>query len=428
MISNDLGIYLHIPFCRKKCNYCGFLSEPIQDDSILGPYVDLLCREIELYGNGRFQAAPSITERSVDTVYFGGGTPSLLSGEQVAKIMDCLRKNFRLKEDAEISLEGNPESFTLEKLTAYKEAGVNRISMGLQAAQCDLLKSLGRIHDLETFRKAYAASREAGFTNVNVDVMFGLPDQTEVMWTETLDTLLTLDPPPEHISTYSLQIEEETPFYTMYKDGEIDLPPYEVDRAMYREAIDKLTAAGYVHYEISNFAKPGYESRHNLKYWNMEDFIGMGLGASSFAAGYRYKDSADLFLWNRLLSMGRLPIMQPETLTPLMVQDAVLVKENLLDGVSTFVFTGLRKREGMYFEDFEDYFGKDFWTFYEEKRSLIDDYIEQGLLLLNDEVLKLTETGIDVSNDIMADLLLEEEEPEQPSPEEMVKGGLPPQF
>ena len=423
MNKDKLGIYIHIPFCHSKCQYCGFLSEPIDDLSMISAYVPLVCKELELYGQERFAKIPykknktdapstdkKVGDRTVDTVFFGGGTPSLLTGDQIAAVMDQIRESFTLEEGAEVTMEANPESLTEENLKGYKAAGVNRLSIGLQAAQEPILKKLGRIHDLATFKKAYEMAVKAGFENINVDVMFGLPDQTEEDWEETLAVLLGLHPQPTHISCYSLQIEEETPFYSMYKEGLIDLPPYEVDRRMYKTACDKLEGAGYHRYEISNFAKEGFESRHNLKYWNMDDFIGVGLGASSFFGGYRYKDMQDLFMWNRLLVGGRLPVKQEDTIIPVFAMDPMLEKEGMADSISTFVFTGLRKAEGIAFADFEERFEKTFDEIYEKAKETIAAHIDEGRLVRTEERLYLTLDGIAVSNDIMADLLIEQED------------------
>lgn len=270
-----LEIYIHIPFCIKKCAYCDFLSAHSTEEE-RERYVNLLCEEI---------AASSVRakEYEVVTVFFGGGTPSILKGDQIEKILKVLRERFVIAENAEITLEMNPGTVTGEKLEIYKRAGINRLSIGLQSVHNEELKMLGRIHTYEEFLESYHMAREVGFDNMNVDLISAIPGQTVESWRKTLSTILELK--PEHISAYSLILEPGTPFYELYakENDKVEklLPDEEAERQMYRQTKVMLKEAGYERYEISNYSRPGYECRHNLGYWNRVPYLGFGIGAAS---------------------------------------------------------------------------------------------------------------------------------------------------
>lgn len=378
------GLYIHIPFCLKKCGYCDFLSFSGYDQAFLQQYVSSLVSELAIYKE---------KNKKIDSIFIGGGTPSLLREHHIIQIMEAAEAAFCVAEGAEISLEANPKTLTKDKLNAYRSAGVNRLSIGAQSMDDGLLNIMGRAHSRTDFLENYQAARAAGFSNINVDLMFGIPGQTRQMWEESLEIIISLQ--PEHISFYSLQLEEGTPFYKLYKSRIIDLPPTEEDRWMYHTGIRMLRDAGYVHYEISNCAKKGYECRHNLKYWSFHDYYGVGLGAHSFQVdfGRRY-NVTDFDTYFQKLKENQLPVhenqYEPETTKELMGE---------------YVFTALRKAQGLNLEDFSYVFGKSFFQVYEEQMHAILDYKERGYLTLDGQTLALTEKGIDISNEIMAEFV-----------------------
>ena len=288
-----LELYIHIPFCVKKCAYCDFLSGPAGEKE-KEEYVKMLVDEIR-------NCPDTVQNYRVISIFFGGGTPSLLTGEQIGRLMDTVREIFTLDEDAEITVEMNPGTVTEEKLRKYRQAGVNRLSIGLQSVNDEELRLLGRIHTYEEFREAYHLARANGFSNINVDMISAIPGQTVESWEKTLKQVIALN--PEHVSAYSLIIEEGTPFYQLYeKDAEKRdageepelLPSEEEERAMYELTGSVLKENGYLHYEISNYAKPGRECRHNLGYWQRKDYLGFGLGASTLLNPVRYKIPEDI--------------------------------------------------------------------------------------------------------------------------------------
>jgi len=281
-----LGMYLHIPFCLKKCFYCDFYSVPGCDEKLQRRYVDALKKEIAFFGEKVGKT------RFVDTIFIGGGTPSILPAEWIAEILREVRMNFTISYDAEISMECNPATLTKEKLEVYKDAGLNRLSIGAQSFDDEILKGMGRVHSREEIIKSFELAREAGFNNINLDVMFGVPGHDMKKWEDTVKTLLTLN--PEHISLYSLELAEDTPFYDMLVSGKLVETAPEMDRQMYHFLLNEMKKAGYIHYEISNGAKPGYECRHNLKYWNLDEYLGLGPSAHSYVGGWRFAQPADL--------------------------------------------------------------------------------------------------------------------------------------
>ena len=291
MIRNkELEIYIHIPFCVKKCAYCDFLSGP-QDEGIREKYVNALIEEICEYGD--------LTHKyHVTTIFLGGGTPSILEAPQIIRIFDALSRTFQIAGDAEITIEANPGTVTVEKLEAYKKCGINRISFGLQTTNNEELKLLGRIHTYEEFVESYQLARDCGFDNVNVDLISAIPKQTVESWKETLEKVIALV--PEHISAYSLIVEDGTPFANVYGEGcpgEHDLPSEEEERAIYYRTEELLEKVGYHRYEISNYAREGKECRHNLGYWERREYLGIGLGAASLVDNARYKNTDDLLFY-----------------------------------------------------------------------------------------------------------------------------------
>ena len=331
----------------------------------------------------------------VDTVFFGGGTPTVIPAQQLAAVLESIKKNFKVDDNAEITIESNPGTMNTEMLEIYKRAGVNRLSIGVQSLDNRVLSALGRIHTAEVFRETYKAARNAGFHNINLDFMFSVPFLSEKLWEETLLEALHLR--PEHISFYSLQLEEGTEFYRMYREGTLEIADDETDRRMYHRAVDLLTKAGYLHYEISNAALPGFESRHNMKYWSFDDYLGLGLGASSFVCGRRFTNPSHLDEYAVLYgtskkesSRRRLPF---ETAIP----------NTEADSVFEYIFTGLRRINGIELTDFRRRFGKDFADYYPHKVVYIKEMTEQGFLFFRNGRFGLTPAGIDISNGILSE-------------------------
>lgn len=377
-MTNKKGLYLHIPFCIKKCHYCDFLSAPATKLE-RKDYVFSLKKEILAYQKYGYSA---------DTIFFGGGTPSLLAAEEIRVLVDALDQAFTITKQAEITIECNPETVDREKLAALREMGFNRISFGLQSALDKELAILGRVHNYAKFLSAYQAARKEGFSNISVDLMSAIPGQTLKSWEQTLQEVLALN--PSHISAYSLIIEEGTAFYR--KQEELDLPEEEIERLMYYKTEELLSKAGYRQYEISNYAKPGYESRHNLKYWSLEEYIGMGLGASSYLEGTRFHNPVSIAEYKR--NCGELEKLRKE-------EEYLSERQQMEE----FCFLGLRKRRGIAEKEFLDRFGKGIKEVYGE---VIEKFYDMGLLIKEDGRIFLSKRGIDVSNQIFAEFLFTE--------------------
>lgn len=382
-----LGLYIHIPFCLKKCFYCDFLSFENTEVEAHRSYVEALKKEIEYYG----QVYSNLY--SVDTIFIGGGTPSLIDGIFIKELMETIYKQFTVLSSAEITIESNPKTLTRENLEIYRTAGINRLSIGVQSLYDMELKRLGRVHKADDFIENYQTAREVGFENINMDLMFAIPEHTEEVWENTLLKAIQLN--PEHISFYSLQLEEGTPYFELFEKGEIDQIPDEIDRRMYHHAVELLTQAGYEHYEISNCAKKGFACKHNLKYWNMADYLGLGLGSHSFVEETRFCNTRDMKGYIQSLKSGvdaTAWIMEKQ-------------KNTLKDSQSEYIFTGLRKLNGIQLADFRNRFGQELFEAYPEQRELIEKYVKQGYMMLDQEVLKFTLKGIDISNHILAEFV-----------------------
>lgn len=403
-MTKKTGLYIHIPFCVRKCNYCAFLSFDAET-SPRKEYTDALVNEITYRGE-------QLGQLEIDSVYVGGGTPSVLDISQMRDIMHAVGKSFRVKEGAEITIEANPatlgrkDGVMLAKLQAYRFMGFNRLSMGVQAMDNDRLHYMGRIHTAENVVRDMELIRRKGFDNVNLDLMFSIPGETTEDALSDLERILGLD--PEHISCYCLQIEEGTPFGDMAEAGELTEVPDEEDRRTYHEICRVLREAGYEHYEISNFAKPGFRSRHNSLYWDMSDYIGVGLGASGFMNGRRYKNISDIEAY--IEAFAKLPEEGSRIEIPL-EEDHL---NSSFDNISEAVFTGLRRAEGISYEEAIDAYMRcaegpmhedpkaAFWRIFAEAKEEAEDYVRRGLLIIDDKGLKLTEQGIDISNQIMS--------------------------
>ena len=412
MNNNNLEIYIHTPFCVKKCAYCDFLSFPADTNTQI-QYVHALLNEIRFYGErmGGYQ---------VSTIYIGGGTPSWLEPELLVAILDQVYKSFRVREDAEVSIECNPGTVTTAKLEAYRRAGINRLSIGLQSANNEELKMLGRIHTYEQFLKTYELARNAGYTNINVDLMSGLPHQSAESFADTLQKVIRLK--PEHISAYSLIIEKGTPFYEKYKFDMVrqeagmqtELLPTEDDvYKMLKLTQLVLAKAGYDRYEISNYAKPGYECRHNVGYWTRENYLGLGLGAASLVDNVRYSNTRELHEYIEICH--DITILPPEVFAPeegmaapernwfgsnLYTEASVVSRKGQME---EFMFLGLRMTGGISRNEFEYNFGMPIEAAYVQ---VLPELQAQGLIEKREGRIYLTDRGMDVANYVMAQFLL----------------------
>lgn len=382
-MKKELELYLHIPFCVSKCKYCDFLSAPSGEEQ-RQIYVERLCRRIRYWSDVIHNYGYEIV-----SIFVGGGTPSILTEAQITQVFEAVHESFPIREDAEITLEMNPGTDVKDKLPVYRKLGINRLSMGLQSADNKELKCLGRIHTYEDFRQVYQWAREAGFTNVNVDLMSAIPGQTLESYEDTLRKVADLE--PEHISAYSLIIEEGTPFYERYGEGRHaeELPDEDTERQMYVRTREILEDYGYHRYEISNYAKDGYECRHNLGYWDRKEYLGLGAGASSLMDHIRWKEPDHIGP-----SMG-LVLEEREDFTRLSRKDEM----------EEFMFLGLRKIKGVSEQDFYKSFKV---SMDEEYKDNIENLIKEGLLVREEDRIRLTDRGIDLSNYALSQFLLGE--------------------
>lgn len=373
-----LGLYIHIPFCVKKCDYCDFLSAPATKQ-VQMVYMDTLQKEIK-------EKAGEYKDWCVDTVFIGGGTPTSVPYETIVRTMNTVKDVFFLDENCEITMECNPGTVTEESLMAYRAAGINRLSIGLQSAEDKLLKKLGRIHTYEQFLEALSMARNAGFSNINVDVMSALPGQSLLQYEDTLLKIIELG--VEHISAYSLIVEEGTPFYKLYEADKLPLPDEETERQMYYRTEELLKEAGYERYEISNYAKKGYRCRHNIRYWERENYLGLGLGASSMIDNVRFKntDWLDEYLLEN-------KYMEKTDVQELSTNECM----------EEFMFLGLRMTEGVSKAKFKEVFGCDMEVIY---GSTLIKLKEQGLIAEKDDRVFLTKYGLDVSNRVFVEFLM----------------------
>lgn len=370
--------------------------------------------------------AGNCRDYQVISIFFGGGTPSLLSAEQMERIMNSIKKNYNLAQNAEISMECNPATATFDMLKAYKESGINRLSLGLQSAKDEELKALGRIHNYSQFLQTYEGARKAGFTNINIDLMSALPGQTLASYEDTLQKVIALN--PEHISAYSLIIEEGTPFYEIYGENTVNeggqtmeyapmypvLPNEDVEREMYYMTNSILRKAGYNRYEISNYAKKGYECRHNLTYWTGIDYIGFGIGAASYFQGYRYKNTSDIRRYQETLMQTcsedeilPQPVMENQQAS-FMPEHASWHEEigllSVEEKMEEFMFLGLRLKQGISEPEFLKKFGK---TVEEVYPGVLNRLIAEGVLIQKNHRIYLSKKGTDVANYVMAEFLLD---------------------
>lgn len=373
--NSPMEIYIHIPFCIRKCDYCDFLSGPSGPEE-QADYVQALLREIQAVEEGE--------GRSVSSIFIGGGTPSVLDERLLGDILREIRNRFKMEEDAEITIEVNPGTANIGKLQAYREMGINRLSIGLQSPEDRELKILGRIHNYGQFLETYQEARTVGFDNINIDLMSAIPDQTYEGWVKNLRTVAELE--PEHISAYSLIVEEGTPFAAR----KLNLPDEDTEYNMYEATAQILKEYGFEQYEISNYARKGRECRHNVGYWTRQAYLGFGLGASSLYGKERFANTADM---KKYLENSK----NPEKIRE---KEPSLTRE---DEMAEFMFLGLRMTKGISKADFQRCFGCTIESVYGE---VLEKYESMELLLEKDGRIFLSREGIHVSNSIMAEFLL----------------------
>lgn len=366
----EIGIYIHIPFCIKKCEYCDFVSYCNKKEYV-PQYINALKKEIKNNINKEYK---------ITTIYIGGGTPSSIEENYIADIIETIKLNMNdedLKdfENIEVTIEVNPGTVNKEKLQVYKKIGINRLSIGLQETHNELLKSIGRIHTYEEFIKTYKLARKIGFNNINVDLMIALPNQTIQDIKENLEKIIKLN--PEHISVYSLILEEGTPFYNKYNENKIKLPDEELERNMYWYVKNTLENNGYMHYEISNFSKKGFESKHNMNCWNQEEYLGFGVAAHSYNNRIRYSNTNSIEEYIK----GSNKIIHEE--------------QTLEDMQKEYMLLGLRKIEGINIQKFKNKFAQNpIFIFKEQLNKLVDE----ELIIVDGNEIKLTNKGLDLAN------------------------------
>ena len=370
MKNKEIGIYVHIPFCKRKCDYCDFISYSNKDSKIQ-EYIEAVKKEIELQK----------IKSEITTIYVGGGTPSYIESKYIKEIIEEI-KNKNVSNDAEITIEINPGTVTLEKLRDYKECGINRLSIGLQTTQNNLLKQIGRIHDFEQFVETYKMARKEGFKNINIDLMLGLPNQRIKDLKESLEKVIELQ--PEHISVYSLIIEEGTPICNKIEKGDLELPEEDLERNMYWYVKNTLELNGYKHYEISNFARNGYESKHNLNCWNQKEYIGIGLAAHSYRDITRYSNTEQMGEYIRNVKNQNLE--RNRIIHEIQKED---------DTKKEYMILGLRQIDGIKISEFKEKFGDNpIYLFRNELKKLSDE----NLINVDEDNIKLTNKGIDFAN------------------------------
>lgn len=370
-------LYIHIPFCATKCYYCAFTTFSFHKEQAK-EYIAALQMEMTQY---------SPHTSYLKTIFIGGGTPSILSADTLKQLFTNMHRHFQICPDAEITVECNPGTVDSEKLSVMRKAGVNRLSFGLQAMQDEALHQLGRIHTVDEFLYSYRLAREHGFDNINIDLIFALPQQTMEEWQHTLNETISLE--PEHISAYNLVMEESTPFYDLWKSGDLVLPSDDLEADMFQWTIETLTSHEYTHYEICSFAKPCREVKHNLVYWNNQEYIGLGVGASGYVDGVCYTNIKGIPPYIDALHQHRKPISDSELMTGYAEKAETLM-------------LALRKREGICLADYEHRFGEKLDVAFGET---IEEWMDLGLLEQNETHLRLTQHGLFLANGVFVELI-----------------------
>jgi len=373
----ELGLYIHIPFCKQKCYYCDFVSYA-KNEKFFERYIEALLEEMNNFFDNN--------DIEIKTIYIGGGTPSIIDAKYIEKIMNFFKEKDLLKKTKEITIEVNPGTVDEEKIKCYKKAGINRLSIGLQSTDDNMLKKIGRIHCYKDFLNTYKFAKEAGFDNINVDIMIGLPKQKISDVKNTLEKIINLEPePPKHISVYSLIVEENTPIEKMINEGTLELPNEENERNMYWYVKNFLELNGYNHYEISNFAKDGYESIHNSDCWKQKEYIGFGVAAHSFIDDVRFGNTSNLDEYLRNC--------ENKDFEDNRIIDEV--EKDLFSNEQEFMLVGLRMIDGVSIQEFKNKFGENpIFVFKSELSKLVED----GLLMVDFDKIKLTNRGLDLAN------------------------------
>lgn len=377
---NELGIYIHIPFCIKKCDYCDFVSVKI-NDGLIEEYINDLIKEIEIYSK-------LISKYVIDSIFIGGGTPSSIDSKFIGKIFEKLYSSFNIDSKAEITIEVNPGTINKKKLEAYKDFGINRISLGAQSLNDKILQNIGRIHNEQDILNTIKLIKLEGFDNINSDLMIGLPEQTLHDVISSLEKIVELN--LTHISLYSLIIEEGTKLYKLEQNGKLNLPNEDEERLMYHEAKRLLEKNGYRQYEISNFSKPDFECKHNLKYWTLKPYVGIGLNSHSNIWDYRYWNYSNFKEYHNYLMKGKLPIENKEYI-------------NTISKITEFMILGIRLNSGINREEFKRVFGTDMDYYY---KDAIQKNINNGLIFDDGKNIKLTSKGLDLSNIVELDFYI----------------------
>lgn len=378
-MAESIGLYIHIPFCKSKCNYCDFNSYPGKDD-LIGPYFSALEKEI------RFRSGKT-GGHSIETVFIGGGTPSLADEGYICKLLNLCRQSFRIDSNAEISIESNPGTLSCEKLSSYRINGINRLSIGLQAWQDRLLKDLGRIHGRDDFLYNLNLASKAGFRNINVDLIFGLPGQTMNDWIETVNNVVKKE--ISHISCYSLKIEDGTVFGEKLRLGLLHPADDELDRRMYGYAVERLREYGFRHYEISNFSRQGFECKHNLIYWKAREYIGIGAGAHSYFDNRRFNNVYGIEEYIEAAS-------NPESLQ----ENGQTIDKR--ESMSEYMILGLRLTDGVSTADFKERYGEDLYAVFGRQ---IEKLVKKRLLEPEGDRIRLTSYGLDIANEVFTEFV-----------------------
>lgn len=374
-MNNDIGIYIHIPFCLKKCYYCDFVSYQNKDD-LIDKYIYALCNEI-------LKNAEILSQYDVSTIYIGGGTPSYIDSKYIKQILDTIYLLINKEKLREVTIELNPNSISEEKLKVYKECGINRLSIGLQSNHNDILKKIGRVHTIEDFEKALNLANKMGFDNISVDLIYPLPDLNLNGFKDTVDYVVSLkNKNVKHISIYNLEIHENTKLDFLLKEGYLSLVDEDTEYEMYKYLRDTLQKNGYYRYEISNYAIPGFESAHNLKYWNQDKYLGFGVNASSFFCGTRYKNESNVEKYINEIVSNKSTITEKEEM-------------DLLNLMKEYVILALRKIDGVSIEDFKTRYKKEIYDIFLDE---INELMQEGIIEKNKKNIKLTDRGLEVAN------------------------------
>ena len=388
----NFGVYIHIPFCQKKCKYCDFTSVDNCDKEIKDKYIECLIKEIENHCRGKVPLLPlkNNQNQEINTIYIGGGTPSILPSEKIDQILQKIKEKFNVDENVEITIEVNPGTVSYEKLENYKKIGINRLSIGLQSSENRLLNLIGRIHTFEEFKEVYENARKVGFENINVDLMLGLPTQTSQELTDSLEKIINLS--PEHISLYSLILEEGTELERLIENKELEMISEDLERKMYWETKKILEQNGYNHYEISNFAKKGFESKHNLSCWNQEEYIGFGLAAHSYINKMRISniDNLEEYIYN---------IENNDFDKNVVLQEKEQSFENQ---AKEYMMLGLRKIDGVSISEFEQKFQIHPLFYFRFEIAKLE---EQDLVEVDLDNIRLTKKGLDFANIVFEEFI-----------------------